>query len=285
MASGAHVRVEGLQRSDGGVVALPDLGLRLGPGLTGLLGPDGAARSALLRIRATRLPTRAGTVRVPRRHSRITSGRRTPWRDPTSPTLGSAAGTALERRLSRQLIAAGPSVRRLKRGATLVKQGVPGSELFLLLEGSLAVEVDSERVGVVGPGAILGELAVLEHDVMVVGVVPARLSDRTDLLAMAAILGANPHQVAARLDYWRFGSTVALIVSSLPVQRFRQVKPWLDAVTGLTLTRHPGPAGRRTATLRAVTSCRVAVLPDGVLNREALAELAEGRRFMPSPAA
>jgi hypothetical protein len=29
----------------------------------------------------------------------------------------------------------------------------------------------------------------------------------------------------ARLDYWRFGSTVALIVSSLPVQRFRQVKP------------------------------------------------------------
>jgi hypothetical protein len=89
----------------------------------------------------------------------------------------------------------------------------------------------------------------------------------------------------ARLDYWRFGSTVALIVSSLPVQRFRQVKPWLDAVTGLPLTRHPGPAGRRTATLRAVTSCRVAVLPDGVLDREALAELAEGRRFMPSPTA
>jgi hypothetical protein len=51
------------------------------------------------------------------------------------------------------------------------------------------------------------------------------------------------------------------------------------------LTRHPGPADRRTATLRAVTSCRVAVLPDGVLDREALAELAEGRRFMPSPAA
>jgi CRP-like cAMP-binding protein len=82
-----------------------------------------------------------------------------------------------------------------------VKQGAPGSELFLLLEGSLAVEVDSERVGVVGPGVILGELAVLEHDVMVVGVVPARLSDRTDLLALAAMLGANPHQLAARLDY------------------------------------------------------------------------------------
>jgi hypothetical protein len=200
MASGAHVRVEGLQRSDGGVVALADLGLRLGAGLTGLLGPNGAARSALLRIWATRLPTRAGTVRVPRRHSRITSGRRTPWRDPTSPTLGSAAGTALERRLSRRLIAAGPSVRRLERGATLVKQGAPGSELFLLLEGSLAVEVDSERVGVVGAGAILGELAVLEHDVMVVGVVPAQLRDRAGLLTTAATLGAKP-------DRWRPGST------------------------------------------------------------------------------
>jgi hypothetical protein len=32
MASGAHVRVEGLQGSDGGVVALPDLGLRVGCG-------------------------------------------------------------------------------------------------------------------------------------------------------------------------------------------------------------------------------------------------------------
>lgn len=38
-------------------------------------------------------------------------------------------------------------------------------------------------------------------------------------------LSANPYQVAARLDHWRFGPTVALTVASLPVQRFRQVKP------------------------------------------------------------
>jgi hypothetical protein len=104
---------------------------------------------------------------------------------------------------------------------------------------------------------------------------------------MAAMLGANPYQVAARLDHWRFGPTVALTVASLPVQRFRQVKPRLGAMAmaGLRLTRYPGQVGQRTATLRALTSCRVAVVPDGVLDREALADLAERRRFMPSPAA
>jgi CRP-like cAMP-binding protein len=176
-------------------------------------------------------------------------------------------------------------VRRLRRGATLVEQGTPGSELFLLLEGSLAVEVDGERVGEAGPGAILGELAVLEHDDMVVGVVPAQLRDRDELLAMAAALDANPFQVAARLDNWRFGPKVAMVVATLPAQRFLKVEPRLGEVAGLSLTRAPGPAGRRTATLRAMTSCRVAVVPEGALDRAALVELAGGRRFMPAAAA
>jgi hypothetical protein len=78
---------------------------------------------------------------------------------------------------------------------------------------------------------------------------------------------------------------VALIAAKLPVEQFRQVRPRLGTIEGLSLERHPGPVGRRTATLRALTSCRVAVVPDGVLDREALAELAEGRRFLPAPAA
>ena len=91
--------------------------------------------------------------------------------------------------------------------------------------------------------------------------------------------------MAARLDHWRFGPTVAMVVTALPVERFRQVQPGLGAVAGLRLTRRPGPAGRRTATLRAVATSRVAAVPDGVLDREGLAELAASRRFMPSPAA
>jgi CRP-like cAMP-binding protein len=154
-----------------------------------------------------------------------------------------------------------------------------------VLDGCLAVEVDGVRVGEAGPGAVLGELALLEHDDMAVGVVPARLPDRARLLALAATLDADPHQVAARFDNWRFGPTVAMVVATLPARRFREVQRRLGAVTGLSLTRYPGPAGRRTATLRALTSCRVAVVPEGALDRAALVELAESGRFMPAAAA
>jgi CRP-like cAMP-binding protein len=285
MASGTHVASKGVRTSYGGVATLPGLSPRPRLGLTGRLWPDGATTAALMRALASLLNLGAGAVRAARGR-RSTLGRRMPWRDHEPATQVIAPGTALERRLSRQLIAAGPSVRTLRRGATLVKQGAAGDELFLLLEGSLAVEVAGHRVGEVGPGAILGELAVLEHDLLVVGVVPARLRDRADLVAMAAMVGANPYQVAARLDHWRFGPTVALIVAKVPVEQFRQIRPRLGIVEeGLSLERRPGRPGRRTATLRALTSCRVAVVPDGGLDREALADLAERRRFMPSSAA
>lgn len=284
MFTGAHVGGTGARTSYGGIAALPNLGPRRRLGITGLLGPDSAAKAALLRSLVSLLTSGADAVRAaPGRRSAL--GRRLLWRDHEPAMQVPTAGTALERRLSRQLIAAGPSVRRLKLGATLVEQGTPGSELFLLLEGRLAVEVDGERVGEVGPRAILGELAVLEHDVMEVGVLPAQLRDRAGLLTMAATLGTNPYQVAARLDHWRFGPTVALIVAKLPVQQFRQVQPRLGTVKGLSCVRHPGLVGRRTATLRALTSCRVAVVPDGVLDRETLADLAEGRWFPPSSVA
>jgi CRP-like cAMP-binding protein len=45
---------------------------------------------------------------------------------------------------------------------TLVEQGDAGDELYLLLDGVLAAEVDGETVAEVGPGAILGERAVVE---------------------------------------------------------------------------------------------------------------------------
>jgi CRP-like cAMP-binding protein len=285
MARGAHVATTGMGRSCGGVAALADLGPGRRLGDTRLLEPDSAATAFSMRCLALLLIFGADVVRTGRRWW-TALGRRMPWRDHEAARQVPVAGTALERRLSRQLIAAGPSVRTLRRDATLVEQGAPGRELFLVLQGWLAVEVNGERVGQVGPGAILGELAVLEHDIMVVGVVPARLRDRAGLLAMASRLGANPYRGAARLDHWRFGPTVALIVAKVPVEQFRHVRPRLGIVEeGLSLERRPGRPGRRTATLRALTSCRIAVVPDGVLDREALADLAERRQFMPSPAA
>jgi Cyclic nucleotide-binding domain len=127
-----------------------------------------------------------------------------PWGDEESPAIVTAVETALERELSVLIIGSDPPFRRLRPGETLVRQGEQGDELFLLFDGVLIVEVDGKPVTEVGPGAILGEMALLH-------------------------------------------------------------------------------GGRRMATLRAMTRCRVAVVPSDRLNRQALEELARGR--MPDPAA
>jgi hypothetical protein len=126
MASGAYLGSRGVRRSYGGVAALADLGSRLRLGITGLLGPDSAAKAALMRRLVFLLTPGARPVGAARGR-RSTLGRRTPWRDHQPATPVPTAGTGLERRLSRQLIAAGPSVRRLRRGATLVEQGTPAA--------------------------------------------------------------------------------------------------------------------------------------------------------------
>ena len=96
------------------------------------------------------------------------------------------------------VIDARPRFRRLQAGRTLVQQGDPGDELFLLFDGVLRVEIDGRPVAEVGPGAIVGEMALLRE-------------------------------------------------------------------------------GRRMATLRAVTPCRVAVVPKERIDRQALEEIAKGR--------
>jgi hypothetical protein len=128
-------------------------------------------------------------------------GAHTPWGAEDSAPIVTAVESALERQLSVAIIDAKPRFRRLQAGRTLVQQGELGEELFLLFDGVLRVEVDGNPVTEVSPGAILGELALLQ--------------------------------------------------------------------------------GRRTATLRAVTPCRVAVVPKDHIDRQALQELAKGR--MPRP--
>jgi hypothetical protein len=129
-------------------------------------------------------------------------GTHTPWGAEDSAPIVTAVESALERQLSVAVIDAKPEFRRLKAGRALVQQGEPGEELFLLFDGVLQVEVDGKPVTQVGPGAILGEMALLQE-------------------------------------------------------------------------------GRRTATLRAVTPCRVAVVPKDRIDRQALEEIARGR--MPHP--
>jgi hypothetical protein len=129
----------------------------------------------------------------------------TPWGGRDAPVRATAVETALERELSQVLLDSAPHWTRLRKGATLVAQGDPGNELFLLFDGLLAVEIDGVTVTELGPGAVVGEVALLE-------------------------------------------------------------------------------GGRRTATLRAVTPCRVAAVPGDRIDREALAELARTRGW-PGPGA
>jgi hypothetical protein len=72
-------------------------------------------------------------------------------------------GDELESELDRVALRSGARLRRrrLDLGETLVEQGEPGTEMFLLLEGMLDVEIDGDPVARIGSGALLGELAVL----------------------------------------------------------------------------------------------------------------------------
>lgn len=91
-------------------------------------------------------------------------GEQTPWGAYDSPALVTAVESALEQQLSGAIMRGGskPAIRMIEPGELLVKQGDPGEEIFLLLDGVMAVEVDGNVVAEIGPGAIVGERAFLE---------------------------------------------------------------------------------------------------------------------------
>jgi hypothetical protein len=89
--------------------------------------------------------------------------RATPWGDEDSPVFTTMAESSLERALSTQLMARRrPDVRELAAGTLLTQQGEEASELYLILDGMVSVEVDGRDLGDLGPGAVVGERALLE---------------------------------------------------------------------------------------------------------------------------
>jgi hypothetical protein len=106
---------------------------------------------------------KAGTIDFKKWYREV-HGEHTPWGDEESDAFVTAAESALERRLSRELMVDSRSLlrRRLDSGDTLVEQGEEGEELFLLLDGVLVAEIDGNELGEFGPGSILGEGALLE---------------------------------------------------------------------------------------------------------------------------
>jgi len=94
-------------------------------------------------------------------------GDATPWGTYDSSVLVSTVESALERDLATTIMRGGakPKIRVLDAGATLTTQGEPASDVFLVLDGVFAVEVDGREVTEIGPGAVVGERAALEGGV------------------------------------------------------------------------------------------------------------------------
>ncbi|TMK80107.1 MAG: cyclic nucleotide-binding domain-containing protein [Actinobacteria bacterium] len=95
---------------------------------------------------------------------RTAFGKNTPWGEEDSEAFVTQVESALERELSHSIMREGATSKpkQLKVDDTLVEQGDPGDELYLLLDGVLAAEVDGETVAEIGPGAVLGERAIVE---------------------------------------------------------------------------------------------------------------------------
>jgi hypothetical protein len=91
-------------------------------------------------------------------------GFHSPWGNEDSRPFVTLAESALERQLSDAIMRGGerPSIRKLKAGSLLTTQGESGRDVYLLLDGVLEVSVDEKALGELGPGAVVGERAVLE---------------------------------------------------------------------------------------------------------------------------
>ena len=48
-------------------------------------------------------------------------------------------------------------------GAVLIDQGDPGTDCFVIVEGDASVDVNGEHLVSLGPGAIFGETALVDH--------------------------------------------------------------------------------------------------------------------------
>jgi hypothetical protein len=131
----------------------------------------------------------------------------TPWGDEDSPVIVTAAESALERQLSKLVMAGAmkPQIRCLAAGEILASQGEPGNSIYLVLDGVVDVCVDGRPVGDLGPGAVLGERAVIEtarRTATVTAVTPVKVAEVTaQALDIAALqqLAAN-HRRELTLD-------------------------------------------------------------------------------------
>jgi CRP-like cAMP-binding protein len=131
----------------------------------------------------------------------------TPWGDEDSPVVVTAAESQLERELSTLLMrgATPPAIRSYRPGDVIAAQGAPGAQLYLVLDGIVSVDRDGEALGEFGPGAVLGERAVVEAcprtaTLRADTAAPAECVDRSALERLAMGHQRELSTIAADLD-------------------------------------------------------------------------------------
>lgn len=151
-----------------------------------------------------RLTSKSATIDYPRWSSEA-FGRHTPWGDTDSPAFVSDVESALERELSHTIMRCGtsPELRRVPQGQRLISQGERADEIYLLLDGVLAVDVDGETLAEIGPGAVIGERAALEsghRTASLTAVTPCRVAvaprDTIDVDALQSLSEGHRREVA-----------------------------------------------------------------------------------------
>ncbi len=128
--------------------------------------------------------------------TRVHDHDRTPWHDYERAALMSEVESQIERDLSKAVMSGKPKLTGVDEGSNLIDQGKPGGTIYLILDGMLRVSVDGEDVAELGPGAIVGERAVLEGGLATATVtavtpvraaaIPAEALDRSALEEVAS---------------------------------------------------------------------------------------------------
>lgn len=125
--------------------------------------------------------------------TRIHDHARSPWHGVEHTPLVAEVTSPTEREYSKDLMQSKPKFRNVEVGGTITIQGEPGDELYLVIDGVFDVDVDGKTVAEVGPGAIVGERAILEGGVRSATVrarTAARVAVQRAITADAATLAA-----------------------------------------------------------------------------------------------
>ncbi len=136
-------------------------------------------------------------------------GGHTPWGDEDSPAFLTAVQSTLERELAQMLLlrdTGRPAVRQLHAGEVLTRQGDPGDELYIVVDGVVVVSVDGIEVVELGPGTVLGERAVLldgRRTATVTAATPAKVmvvpAERVDRDRLAGLAASHRRELPLRI--------------------------------------------------------------------------------------